>query len=301
MRVLELSGGVGGARMARGLAAVPGVELTVLVNVGDDEVVHGLHVSPDIDTVTYTLAHVEGSEGWGRAGDSFAVNTELARFGVDNRFRVGDLDLALNLYRTTCLAEGLSLSEATARVVRGFGLSTTVLPATDDRLRTMVLLESGWTSFQDYFVLRGNRDEVLELRYDGSEGCTPAPGAISAIESADHVVIAPSNPPLSIWPILAVPGIREAITEHGRVTAVSPLIGGKALKGPADRVMRALGLPSGNQGVVAAYEGLIDTIVIDSQDAGDAGMIEDVDVMVAGTRIGGLEEARRLAHELLSR
>src|SRR5690606_37913852 len=199
MKVVELSGGVGGARLARGLDALPDIDLTVVVNVGDDERFHGLLVSADIDTVLYTLAGIEGPEGWARRDDTFAFNDELARYGVDNRFRIGDRDLALIVTRTARLAAGESLSKITADLARA-----PVLPATDDTLRTEVRLDSGWTSFQDYFVIRRNRDEVREVAYRGAEDARPAPGVIESIEAADLVVIGPSNPPLSVWPILAV-------------------------------------------------------------------------------------------------
>ncbi len=301
MKVVELSGGVGGARMARGLTAVPDVDLTVVVNVGDDEEIHGLHVSADLDTVIYTLAGVEGPDGWGRSADTFVLNEELARFGVDNRFRLGDLDLALNLFRTQALAEGKPLSVITAEIADSFDLRADVVPATNDTLRTEVRIEGDeWLSFQEYFVLRGNRDEVKELRYPGSEAARPAPGILEAISAADVVVIAPSNPPLSIWPILAINEIRQAIRSHQRVVAVSPLFGGKSLKGPADRVMASLGLPAGNAGVIAAYAGLIGMLVVDTQDADDAGQLDGVEIMVTDTRIARVTRARELAEEILA-
>lgn len=297
VRVVELSGGVGGARLARGLAALSDVELTVVVNVGDDESVHGLWVSADIDTVLYTLAGLEGTEGWGRAGDTFAFNDELARYGADNRFRLGDKDLALIVSRTARLAAGESLSVITADAARALGISAAVIPATDDTLRTEVLLDSGWTAFQEYFVIRQNRDEVRQVAYRGAESASPAPGVMESIEAADLVVVAPSNPPLSVWPILAVPGIREAVTAHPQVVAVSPLFGGRALKGPADRVMATLGLPAGNQGVAAAYAGLIDTLVVDSGDADDS--VDGVRLVTLDTRISDREAAVRFAKELM--
>jgi LPPG:FO 2-phospho-L-lactate transferase len=301
MKVVELSGGVGGARMARGLAAVPDVDLTVVVNVGDDEDIHGLHVSADLDTVIYTLAGVEGPDGWGRSADTFVLNEELARFGVDNRFRLGDLDLALNLFRTQALAEGKPLSVITAEIADSFDLRADVVPATNDTLRTQVRIEGDeWLSFQEYFVLRGNRDEVKELRYPGSEAAHPAPGVLEAIGAADVVVIAPSNPPLSIWPILAINEIRQAIRSHQRVVAVSPLFGGKSLKGPADRVMASLGLPAGNAGVIEAYAGLIEMLVVDTQDADDARQLGGVEIMVTDTRIARATRARELAEEILA-
>ncbi|MFV1963091.1 MAG: 2-phospho-L-lactate transferase [Acidimicrobiia bacterium] len=302
MKVVELSGGVGGGRMARGLQAVPSIDLTVVVNVGDDEDIHGLHVSTDLDTVTYTLAGVEGPDGWGRVGDTFAFNDELTRFGVDNRFRLGDLDLALNLFRTQALAAGKSLSAVTAEIANSFDIRANVVPATDDSLRTEVKVErDGWIRFQEYFVMRANQDEVEELRYTGSETAHPAPGVLDAIATADVIVIAPSNPPLSIWPILAIDEIRHAIRSHQRVVAISPLFGGKAMKGPAHRVMASLGLPAGNAGVMEAYTGVIDTLVVDNQDADDARRLDGVDVMVTDTRIRETARARELAEEILAR
>ncbi len=256
MRVVELSGGVGGARMARGLAAVAEVDLTVVVNVGDDASNHGLHISPDLDTVTYTMAGVEGPQGWGRADDTFTLNDELGRFGVDNNFQLGDRDLALKLFRTNELANGARLSEVTETIARAFDLSPTVLPATDDPLRTMVRTTDGWLTFQEYFVKRRHRDEVVELRFEGAADARPAPGVLEAIRDADRLIIGPSNPPLSIWPILAIEEVRSAVADHPSVTAISPLIGGKTVKGPADRVLASLGFPPGNRGVAADYEGL---------------------------------------------
>ncbi|HEY7823425.1 MAG TPA: 2-phospho-L-lactate transferase CofD family protein, partial [Acidimicrobiia bacterium] len=230
MKVVELSGGVGGARMARGLAAVPGVDLTVIVNVGDDASNHGLHISPDLDTVTYTLAGVEGPRGWGRADDTFTLNDELGRFGVDNTFQLGDRDLALKLFRTNELANGARLSEVTGAIARAFDVRATILPATDNLLRTMVRTAAGWLTFQEYFVKRLHEDEVLDLRFDGAGDARPAPGVLEAIRDADMVMVGPSNPPLSIWPILAIEEVRSAVAAHPSVTAISPLIGGKTVK-----------------------------------------------------------------------
>lgn len=293
MKVVELSGGVGGARLARGFAGLLDTELTVIVNVGDDDTIHGLHVAADIDTVLYTLAGMEGPEGWGRADDTFAFNEELARFGVDNRFRLGDRDLALIVSRTSQLGEGRRLSEVTADHARSLGVEASVVPATDDPLRTQVRLDSGWTAFQEYFVIRQNRDAVHEVAYRGADAAVPAPGVLEAIAAADLVVIAPSNPPLSIWPILAVPGVRDAVAAHPRVVAVSPLFGGKALKGPADRVMATLGLPPGNQGVAQAYDGLVDLLVVDTGDAD--GIVAGPETVALDTRITNPDAAVRFA------
>lgn len=295
-----MSGGVGGARLARGLTSLSAVDLTVVVNVGDDDVVHGLYVSPDLDTVTYTLAGIEGPEGWGRASDTFAVNEELARFGVDNRFQLGDLDLALNIYRTDRMRSGDPLSAITRDVTSAFDIEATVLPSTDDRLATEVRVEDGgWLSFLDYFVLRANRDVVKELRFAGASQAVPAPGVLEAIDDADLVVIGPSNPPLSLWPILAVEPIKRALAAHPRVIAISPLVNSKALKGPAARVMASLGLAPGNRGVVEAYEGIIDTLVIHDDDASDASALDGVAVMTADTLIKEPSAAGEFAARLL--
>lgn len=301
MIVVELSGGVGGARMARGLAALDDLDLTVVVNVGDDTSTHGLAISPDLDTVVYTLARLEGPQGWGRAGDTFALNDELARFGLDNTFRLGDRDLALKIYRTQALARGATLSAVTGAVARSFGIDARIVPATDDPLRTKVRIADGWVTFQEYFVARRHRDEVLELKFDGADSARAAPGVVEAIATAEHVIIAPSNPPLSIWPILAIGEIRDAVEAHPAVTAVSPLIGGKTIKGPADKVMAALGLPSGNPGVADAYAGLIDRLVIDSSDGDDVDSIEGIEVIVTDTLIKDPAQGAKLAAQLVGR
>ena len=300
MKVVELSGGVGGARLARGLDAVARLDLSVVVNVGDDLPTHGLYVTPDLDTMVYTLAGIEGPQGWGRADDSFVANTELARFGVDNRFQLGDLDLALKIYRTDRLAAGDTLTQVTDTVRSGFALEATILPASNNPIRTMVTTTDGARlTFQEYFVERGHRDHVQRLEFEGASGATPAPGVIEAIDEAGIVVIGPSNPPLSIWPILAVAAIEDAVRRHPNVVAISPLIGGKTLKGPADSVMADLGLGAGTRAVVNAYRGLIDTLVVDNTDRADAGEIEGVTVVAMETRIPGREEARRLAEAIL--
>jgi LPPG:FO 2-phospho-L-lactate transferase len=300
MRVAELSGGVGGARLARGLDAVTGVEPTVVVNVGDDLPTHGLYVAPDLDTMVYTLAEIEGPHGWGRADDSFVANTELGRFGVDNRFQLGDLDLALKIYRTDRMSAGETLARVTDTIRSSFGITTPILPASDQPIRTMITTTEGERlTFQEYFVARGHRDRVRSLDFEGAPAAAPAPGVIEAIDAADMVMIGPSNPPLSIWPILAVAAIAEAVRRHPRVIAISPLIGGRALKGPADSVLADLGLGTGTRAVIASYRGLIETLVVDSSDRSDAGTIDEVEVVAMDTRIPGRADAARLAEEIL--
>lgn len=300
MKIVELSGGVGGARMARGLAALDDIDLTVIVNVGDDARNHGLAISPDLDTVIYTLAGEEGPQGWGRRDDTFQFNTELTRFGVDNTFRLGDRDLALKTFRTRELAAGTTLSKVTRTIAESFGVTVSVIPASDDPVRTMVNTDAGWLTFQEYFVDRRHEDAVRELRFDGATTALPSPGVIESILAADLVVVGPSNPPLSIWPILAIHDIRAAVSEHDSVVAVSPLIGGKTVKGPADRVMADLGLGHGTAAVVNAYEGIIGTLVIDQADSHDSEQLFGVQVAIADIGIKDPAEAERLARELIA-
>ncbi len=297
---MELSGGVGGARLARGLDGLDNVDLTIVVNVGDDEDIHGLHVSPDIDTVVYTLAGIEGPHGWGRSGDTFQTNDEIGALGSDNSFKLGDRDLAMNIIRTEALRNGTPLSAFTSSVTKHLGIGATVLPVTDDRQRTMIETDTGEVlGFQEYFVLRQTRDTVAAVKFDGSPG--PAPGVVEAITGADVVFIAPSNPPLSIWPILAVAGIREAVARHDNVVAVSPLFGGKALKGPADRVLASLGLPPGNAGVLAAYDGLLDRLIVDVSDVADTtGLHGDTTVSALDTRISDAGAAVTFCEKVLA-
>jgi LPPG:FO 2-phospho-L-lactate transferase len=297
--VTLLSGGVGGARLARGLSAVLGDGLTVVVNVGDDEEIYGLHVSPDLDTVMYTLAGRQGPHGWGVANDTFAVLDHLAALGTDTTFRLGDADLALNLVRTGMLRRGEPLSAVTASLRAALHLVPTILPSTDDPLKTQIQTAVGsWLSFQDYFVTRGHRDDVAAIRFCGASEAAAAPGVLEAIVEAATVIIAPSNPPLSVWPILAVPGIEEAVAGARRVVAVSPLFRGKPLKGPADRVMASLGLPPGNAGVLAAYRGLITDLVVDDADHEDAGL-PGARIHVTDTRLTDLDRSTRFARRLL--
>jgi LPPG:FO 2-phospho-L-lactate transferase len=300
-RTTLLAGGVGGARLARGLAGViPPADLTIVGNVGDDERIYGAHVSADLDTVMYTLAGVQGRQGWGIEGDSYQVIDALASLGVDTSFRLGDRDLAACLRRTHLLDNGVPLSEVTRELRTALGVEQSILPATDDLLRTRLKTEAGWLAFQDYFVLRRHRDEVLAVEYRGAEEATPAPGVLAAIESAATVVIAPSNPPLSIHPILAVGAIRRAVAAATRVIAVSPLFGGKALKGPADRVMASLGYPQGTAGVLEAYEGLLTDLVIDTADEADARTLRSpVTIHHANTRFPQRAEAVRFAQWLM--
>jgi LPPG:FO 2-phospho-L-lactate transferase len=301
MKVVLLSGGVGGARLARGLAALPAVELTVVVNVGDDERVYGLDVSPDIDTVIYTLAGREGSLGWGLADDTFTVMDALDGLPIDTAFRIGDRDAATNLFRTDRLAAGWSLTWVTTALASAFGVTADVLPASDQPVRTKVLIGDGsWLGFQEYFVARRHADPVDDVRFEGAESSRPAPGVTEAIAAAAAVVIGPSNPVLSIWPILAVPGIGAAVAAKELVVGVSPLIGGTALKGPAHQVMASLGLPDGNAGVVAAYGGLLTDLFIDSSDRAERHRLSGPRIHHSDIRVPDLAASTRLAETLLA-
>jgi LPPG:FO 2-phospho-L-lactate transferase len=275
--------------------------LTVIVNVGDDDYMYGVHVAADLDTVTYTLAGVQGSGGWGIAADTFTVMDELARRGIDSTFRLGDRDLATCLLRTARMRQGFTLSQVTAEIAASLEVTARVVPASDDPVATRVRIPSGeWLSFQDYFVQRGHRDEVADITFDGAATATAAPGVVNAIANAHLVVLAPSNPPLSIWPILAVPGIRDAVRAADRVVAISPLIGGEALKGPAADVLRSLGLGVGTAGVLAAYDGLLTSLVIDTVDRRDTALATpEVAVVAADTHIAEPAAGRDFAAWLL--
>lgn len=296
--VTVLAGGVGGARLARGFQHL-GKRLTVVVNVGDDDEIYGLHVSPDLDTVVYTLAGIQGPQGWGIAGDTFLAMDQLSEIGTDTTFRIGDRDLATNIYRTTRLADGAPLSKVTLEIASRFGLEAMVIPATDAAVPTRIRSEGAWMSFQEYFVHRRHRDRVEEVDYVNADRAAPAPGVVEAISGADLVVIAPSNPVLSILPVLAIDGIHQAVAGSRRVVAISPLFGGRALKGPADAVLLSLGYSGGNQGVADAYGGLITDLVVDRGDGGER-LVTSASVHMADTRLGTPEQSEAFANWLLA-
>lgn len=290
--------------MARAFRSVldPG-QLTVVANVGDDTERYSVRVSPDPDTVLYTLANVEGPNGWGRRDDTFAAMAELARLGVDASFSLGDKDLATCLYRSQLLASGLPPSEVTTQLAAAFGIGCTLLPATDEPLETFVQIDDGsWLSFQEYFVDRGHVDMVRAVAYHGAPQASAAPGVIDAIAHADTLVIAPSNPPLSIWPILAIDAIQQTVGDHPHAVAVSPLFNGAPLKGPADIVMAGVGLSHGTRGVLEAYSGLIDTLYIDTADSRDVPLGADfgVAVIATDTRLTGEDNGASFASSILA-
>lgn len=299
MRVVCLSGGVGGAKLVAGLYdALAPDELTVIGNVGDDLEVLGLHVSPDLDSVLYAVAGLADTErGWGRAGESWRTLESATGWGGESWFGLGDLDLGLHLVRTQALRGGARLSGATAALVAAAGLRLALLPATDEPLRTHVVTPAGTLPFQEWFVARRHEDEVDALVYEGAAGARPGPGVLDAIERADRVVIAPSNPYVSIQPILEVPGVREALVRRrAACVAVSPLIGGRAVKGPLDRMLTRMAGGTTPAHVARCYEGLLDRLVIDRA---DAPATADVPLVVSETLMTDREAARRLADTVL--
>jgi LPPG:FO 2-phospho-L-lactate transferase len=299
MKVTVLSGGVGGARFLRGVVdAVDPADVTAIVNVGDDLEVLGLAVSPDLDSVVYALAGLSDDErGWGRADETWNALGAVEELGGEPWFRLGDRDIGLHLVRTDALRAGQTLSAVTATLTAALGLESTILPATDDRLRTFLDTPNGSLDFQQWFVVRRHRDPVDRVRFQGAGDARPAPGVLEALHETDLILIAPSNPHVSIGPILAVERIRSAL-ERRRVpcVAVSPLIGGKAVKGPAAEMLARLEGGTAPAQVAQCYAGLIDALVIDEADAdGDAG----VRTVVTKTLMHDAESRRALAEAAL--
>jgi LPPG:FO 2-phospho-L-lactate transferase len=294
-----LAGGGGGARFARGLQDVLGSdELTVIGNVGDDEEILGLHVSPDLDGLLYTLAGlIDEDRGWGRADESWRTLASAAEWGGEDWFLLGDLDIGLHLVRTRALREGRTLSQVTEDLCARVGIETRVLPATDDRLRTHVVTPAGTFAFQEWFVGRGHRDEVDAVRYDGASDARSAPGVLETLEAADALLLAPSNPYLSIGPILAVREIREAMERRDvRCVAISPLVHGEAVTGPAGRMLSRMAGGTTPAHVAESYDGLVDALVIDETDAPAEA---SVDLVVTHTLMADRRSARRLAEAAL--
>lgn len=304
-RVVLLAGGVGGARMAEGLArALPAGALSVVANVGDDEEFYGLRVCPDIDTLLYTLSdRIDRHQGWGVADDTVKALDVLRELGAPAWMKLGDADFGLHIWRSWRLAAGETLSQVTAAASARMGARATILPATDDPLRTRLHTDEGWMDFQPWFVGRRCAPSVSALLYDGAEAAAPGAEALAALAAADLIVFAPSNPLLSIEPILAVAGLRAAVAASPAPrVGVSPLIGGKAVKGPLARLMADLGLEVTSPAVAARYDGLLDGFVVDTADAGDAAALAASGLAVASTDIlmGGPEGAERLAREVLA-
>ncbi len=305
-RVCALAGGVGAAKLLRGL--IRGVDpsaVTAIVNTGDDVVLHGLHISPDLDTITYTLAEAVNPEtGWGLVGETWQAMDALDRYSGQTWFRLGDKDLATHLFRTQRLRDGLGLAAVTAEIAAAWGLGLRLLPVTEDRLETRVtVVGGGEIGFQEYFVGRQHNVTVSDVRFAGSEDSRPGPGVLDAIATADAVVVCPSNPIVSIGPSLAVPGVRDAICARRDATvAVSPIVAGVALKGPADRMLRELGHDASVVGVARLYRDVAATLVVDESDADLADAVTDAGMrcVVAPTIMRNAEDAAVLARVALA-
>jgi LPPG:FO 2-phospho-L-lactate transferase len=297
VKVAVLSGGVGGARFLRGLVGVvdPG-NVSIVGNVADDIELLGLRVSPDLDSILYTLTgRSDEGRGWGRADESWRALATVSELGGDDWFRLGDRDLGLHLVRTELLRNGATLSEATTRISQALGLEARLLPASDDPVRTFLETPAGTFPFQTWFVARGHRDDVDAVHYAGAPDAEPAPGVLEALRAADVILIAPSNPYVSIGPILAVNEIRAAVLERTvPCVAISPLIGGRAVKGPADRMLDRLAGGTTPAHVASCYAGLVDALVIDVADA-PAELPHGIRPVVTRTLMTDLDAARQLA------
>ena len=286
MKYLALAGGVGGAKLALGMSKILSPsELTIIVNTGDDEEFHGLHVSPDVDTVMYTLAGLSNPEtGWGITGETFTTLQRLNAYGADTWFNLGDKDLATHIRRTDLLRQGYSLSEVTKSLRTALGVSHPIIPMSDAPVRTMLTTDIGELAMQTWFVKHRCEPAVSDIRFDGAERAEPAPGFERALSESDAIVFCPSNPFVSVAPILAVPGVRDAIRSfNGLRVAVSPIVGGQAIKGPAAKMMGELGIESSCVGVAKQYRGLCDVFVLDDVDGDRAGDIEALGMRAAVT------------------
>ncbi len=303
--IVALAGGVGGAKLAQGLyLALPPETLTVIGNTADDMVHLGLRISPDLDTVLYTLAGLaNAATGWGIAGDSTRTFDLLKRYGAEDWFLLGDLDLATHLRRTTMLASGATLTAVTVSLTRALAVRAAILPMCDEPVGTIVETPDGPLSFQDYFVRRHHQDPVTAIRFGGIAAARLPEGVGAALDAAEAIIFCPSNPFVSLGPILAVPGFSERLAAApGPRVAVSPIIGGRALKGPADRMLAGLGHDVSTLGVARLYAGILDGLVIDDEDAALAPAIEALGLrtLVTGTIMGGEADRRRLAEETLA-
>jgi LPPG:FO 2-phospho-L-lactate transferase len=304
MKVCALAGGVGGAKLAAGLQEVlPPGDLTVLVNTADDFDLWGLRICPDLDTVMYTLAGISNPHtGWGLAGESFNALNMLARYGEDTWFKLGDHDLATHVLRTARLHAGATLTTITNALSASLGVRSVVLPMSDEKVSTVLKTPAGLLEFQEYFVRRGQRDEVLGVELRGIEEARPTDAVLEALVAADMVVFCPSNPVVSVGPILALAGMREVLAASSAPkVAVSPIVGGRALKGPADRMLASLGHEVSAAGVAAMYEGLVDGMVVDRVDGGERADIEALRMraLVTDSVMRSVADRARLAREVL--
>jgi LPPG:FO 2-phospho-L-lactate transferase len=299
-QVVALAGGVGAARFLDGLTRVIEPEHVYIIgNTGDDAEIHGLHISPDLDTVTYTLAGLANPlHGWGLRGDSFRCLEALGRLGADTWFQLGDLDLATHLHRTERLRQGATLAEVTSEIAAALKVRSTLVPMSNERVRTRICTPTGELEFQTYFVKHRARDRVTAMRFEGAAEAAPAPGLLDAIEKAAAIILCPSNPFISIGPILAVPGIREALQrKRDKVAAISPIVGGRALKGPAAKMMKSMHLRAAAAEVAKLYVDFTSVFVMDEVDGRQAAQVEALDMrpVVTNTIMRGLRERKALA------
>ena len=296
--IVVLAGGVGAARFLQGLVqVVPQQRLTAIVNTGDDRDFYGLHVSPDLDIVMYTLAGmVDETHGWGIRNDTYATMQQLTRYGNEDWFLLGDRDLATHIHRTNLLRQGKTLSGVTEDLRRQFGLELRILPMSDQPVATHIQTPAGLLHFEEYMVKRRSVDEVQDVVFSGAGEARPAPGVLDAIKGAEAILIAPSNPVVSIGSILAIPGIHDMLHEaSGMVVAVSPIVGGAPIKGPADKLMRGLGMDVSAVGVARCYRDFLDVMVIDEQDAHLLNAIEDLGIPAVATNTIMRDEAAKAA------
>jgi LPPG:FO 2-phospho-L-lactate transferase len=302
--IVVLAGGVGAARFLQGLVQiVPQQQITVIGNTGDDRTFYGLHVSPDLDIVTYTLAGVvDETQGWGIRNDTYSTMQQLTFYGNEDWFLLGDRDLATHIHRTNLLRQGKTLGEVTDDIRHQFGLEIRLLPMTNHPVATHIRTPDGLLHFEEYMVKHRSEDEVQDVVFVGSETAKPAPGVLDAIKEAEAILIAPSNPIVSIGSILSIPGIHDALHEaSGMVVAVSPIIGGAPIKGPADKLMRGLGIDVSAVGVARCYRDFLDVMVIDTKDAHLASAIEDLGIptLVTNTIMSDMAAKKALAENML--
>jgi len=302
--ITALAGGVGAAKFLTGLVKIVNQkDLSIIVNTGDDIELFGLHISPDVDIVTYTLAGIVDEEkGWGIRGDTFHCLEALRKFNHETWFNLGDKDLATHIFRTNLLKKGLKLSEVTALVSHLLGLEVAILPMTDDRFETKVLIEEGSVHFEEYFVKRSGKDEVLGVEFLGADRAKPAAGVLESIREAEMVIVCPSNPIVSIGTILAVNGVRDVLRHaDAKKVAVSPIIAGAPVKGPADKLMGGLGFEVSAFSVAELYSDFLDTFVLDVADSAEKGRIEDlgIEVKVTNTLMKSLKDKVELARTVL--
>ena len=305
LNILLLAGGVGGAKAAEGLVeGLPHHNVSILGNVADDQAFHGLWVSPDIDTLTYSLANaIDRSQGWGLDGESHRVLERLTQFGEDTWMSLGDLDFATHIYRTQARNAGVTATDIARNIAQSFGGSTPILLPTNDVVQTQVETAEGWLSFQEYFVKMRCQPEALNVRFNGIDDAKATPDSLAAIAESDIIIFAPSNPVVSISPILKTPGIQDAIARStAKKIAISPFIAGKTVKGPADKMMASAGVDDGLMGLAQLYQGVIDELVIDDQDAEACAALEEMgyQVLTTNTLMKNLDDKKDLMSNVVS-